>query len=301
MTRKILSLLFMTFLLITVLVSCSDKKEEEIDVTNINLDITQTALAPGDSLTLVATVAPLGAKGVSWFSSDNSVVTVKDGTITAVANGNAVIICASDNGIFAMCRVSVDSGLCKHTDVEWVVLTEPTCTKEGLKYSYCKNAACGMRLEDVAIEKAPHTPGEVTRQNEVASTCAAEGSYEEIAYCIVCGDLAYKETKTVAKLPHNFGEWKTVTESTCYVAGSQVQTCLECNHKNEEELPVREHFTTTVAAKEPTCTSEGWDVSYDCIPLSLSFDPRALDTASAAKFLRELCASLESFELLLIK
>ena len=48
-------------------------------------------------------------------------------------------------------------------------------------------------------------------------------------------------------------------------------------------------------------TVEGKDVSYDCIPLSLSFDPRALDTASAAKFLRELCASLESFELLLIK
>ena len=48
-------------------------------------------------------------------------------------------------------------------------------------------------------------------------------------------------------------------------------------------------------------TVGGTDVSYSCIPLALTFDPRALDTASAAKFLRELCASLENFELLLVK
>ncbi|MBE6665174.1 MAG: hypothetical protein E7603_02990 [Ruminococcaceae bacterium] len=45
----------------------------------------------------------------------------------------------------------------------------------------------------------------------------------------------------------------------------------------------------------------GKDISYSCIPLSLTFDPRALDTTSAAGFLRELCVSLENFELLLIK
>ena len=45
----------------------------------------------------------------------------------------------------------------------------------------------------------------------------------------------------------------------------------------------------------------GQDVSYPAIPLSLTFDPRAIDTTGAVKFLRELCASLENFELLLIK
>ena len=57
-----------------------------------------------------------------------------------------------------------------------------------------------------------------------------------------------------------------------------------------------------VCAMQRRIKSEGGkDVSYPCIPLSLTFDPRALDTTSAAKFLRELCASLENFELLLIK
>ena len=46
---------------------------------------------------------------------------------------------------------------------------------------------------------------------------------------------------------------------------------------------------------------DGKDVFYSCIPLSLTFDPRALDTTSAAKFLRDLCVSLENFELLLFK
>ena len=45
----------------------------------------------------------------------------------------------------------------------------------------------------------------------------------------------------------------------------------------------------------------GKDIFYSCIPLSLTFDPRALDTTSAAKFLRDLCVSLENFELLLLK
>ena len=45
----------------------------------------------------------------------------------------------------------------------------------------------------------------------------------------------------------------------------------------------------------------GKDIFYSCMPLSLTFDPRALDTTSAAKFLRDLCVSLENFELLLLK
>lgn len=40
---------------------------------------------------------------------------------------------------------------------------------------------------------------------------------------------------------------------------------------------------------------------YDCMALSLTFDHRAIDGAPAARFLAELCASLENFYLLLAK
>ena len=45
----------------------------------------------------------------------------------------------------------------------------------------------------------------------------------------------------------------------------------------------------------------GTAVFYPCIPLSLTFDHRALDGAPAARFLHELCTALENFELLLVK
>ncbi len=43
------------------------------------------------------------------------------------------------------------------------------------------------------------------------------------------------------------------------------------------------------------------DIVYPVIPLALTFDPRAMSTANAAKFLRDLCFALENFGLLLIK
>lgn len=45
----------------------------------------------------------------------------------------------------------------------------------------------------------------------------------------------------------------------------------------------------------------GQAVFYPCIPLSLTFDHRAIDGAPAARFLQELCHSLENFNLLLAK
>lgn len=45
----------------------------------------------------------------------------------------------------------------------------------------------------------------------------------------------------------------------------------------------------------------GQDVTYPAMGLSLTFDHRALDGAPAAKFLKELCAALENFDILLAK
>ena len=45
----------------------------------------------------------------------------------------------------------------------------------------------------------------------------------------------------------------------------------------------------------------GQDVSYPAMGLSLTIDHRVLDGADAARFLKELCAALENFDLLLAK
>ncbi len=56
-----------------------------------------------------------------------------------------------------------------------------------------------------------------------------------------------------------------------------------------------------LAMQERTCVIDGEAVSYPAIPMALTFDPRAMSTASAAKFLHDLVFALENFELLLIK
>ena len=41
--------------------------------------------------------------------------------------------------------------------------------------------------------------------------------------------------------------------------------------------------------------------AYSAMPLSLTYDHRAVDGAPASKFLKDLCASLENFSILLSK
>ncbi|MDE6017301.1 MAG: Ig-like domain-containing protein, partial [Muribaculaceae bacterium] len=81
-----------------------------IEVTGITLDVTEKTIVVGETLTIKATVTPenaTDAKNVVWTSSDESVATVKDGVVTAVAIGKATIT-AEAGGKTAKCVVTVD-------------------------------------------------------------------------------------------------------------------------------------------------------------------------------------------------
>ena len=68
-------------------------KAKVIAVTGITLDKATAEVTEGESLTLVATVAPDNAtdKTVVWSSSDETVATVKDGVVTTLKAGEATI------------------------------------------------------------------------------------------------------------------------------------------------------------------------------------------------------------------
>ena len=80
-------------------------------VESLSLSETSLTMTVGDSKTLTATVEPDTAtnKDVTWSSSADSVATVVDGTVTAVAAGSATItaISADDPDIKATCEVTV--------------------------------------------------------------------------------------------------------------------------------------------------------------------------------------------------
>ena len=87
-----------------------------------------------------------------------------------------------------------------HSFGEWTTVTEPTCTEEGLHERVC---ACGEKeSEDIAA--IGHTPSEAIKENEVAATCSAGGSYEEVVYCAACGEELSRKAVEVVSLGHDY-------------------------------------------------------------------------------------------------
>jgi len=78
-------------------------------VKSISLDHSEAVLRPMQTITLNAAIEPSDAydQSVTWSSSDTNIVTVKDGKLTALKLGRAVITAKSNNGKTASCTVIV--------------------------------------------------------------------------------------------------------------------------------------------------------------------------------------------------
>ena len=84
---------------------------EKVAVTGVALDTTAITLLPEDVYTLTATVNPEGATDdyITWSTSDETVVTVENGVVTAVAVGTATItVTTVEGGFTATCEVTVN-------------------------------------------------------------------------------------------------------------------------------------------------------------------------------------------------
>ena len=79
-----------------------------VSVTGIALDKTKAEMAEGETLKLTATISPDDAtdKTITWTSSNESVATVKSGTVTAVKEGKAIIT-AKAGEMTASCEITV--------------------------------------------------------------------------------------------------------------------------------------------------------------------------------------------------
>lgn len=130
--------LFYTVMLLLCLsiVGCQ-KEGEDVKVSSISLNMTSVSLTAGSSATLVATVSPSNAtnKKVVWMSSNASVASVNNGTVTAIAEGEATItVISEDSGASATCKLTV--------------------TKSGSDVPVPPSPAASARLTRVVIEYA---------------------------------------------------------------------------------------------------------------------------------------------------
>lgn len=88
-----------------------NEQVKTVAVTGVTVDPTEVKLVEGETATLTATVAPENAtdKSISWSSSDDKVVTVADGVVTAVAPGEATVTVKTKDGEkTATCKVTVE-------------------------------------------------------------------------------------------------------------------------------------------------------------------------------------------------
>lgn len=86
---------------------------KNVAVTGVTLDNSTLSIAVGKTATLNATVTPSNAtnKNLSWKSSRESVATVANGVVTAVAEGEATITVTTEDGNHtAICVVTVTAG-----------------------------------------------------------------------------------------------------------------------------------------------------------------------------------------------
>ena len=120
--KKLFNLLFAfsaVMLAASLAVSCGPQEDPEIAVASVSLSQSAVTLEVGGTSNLTATVQPSNAtnKVVSWSTSNQSVATVNNGTVTAVAEGTATIT-ATAGGESATCSVTVNKKVVAVTSIE---------------------------------------------------------------------------------------------------------------------------------------------------------------------------------------
>ncbi len=191
------------------------------------------------------------SQNVKWTSTNNKIVSVDNGKITAKKNGEANIQ-ATANGITSVCHVIVSS--CSHTFDDGVITKEATCTEKGIRCYTC--SVCNASYEkEIALKAHEYDEGIVTKE----ATCTEKG--EMIYSCISCGKV---RKKALTMIPHVYDE-EVTEEATCERAGKRKYTCKNCNNSYERTIPMIEHEMGEVETlRAATCSVTG-DGKVTCV------------------------------------
>ncbi|MCD7828785.1 MAG: amidase domain-containing protein [Clostridiales bacterium] len=130
---------------------------------------------------------------------------------------------------------------------EWEVVTEPTCTEEGLMIAPCSRC-------DYSEEETIDPLGHSFAEEVIESTCVEGGL--TVHTCTVCG-YSYTDGET-GELGHDMGEWYTVKEATCTSAGEIRRDCSRCGYYEIDYTDITDHDYSSVTI-DPTCTEQGYD------------------------------------------
>lgn len=120
------------------------------------------------------------------------------------------------------------------------VTKQPACEAAGETTYSC---ACGDSYTE-SIAATGHTEGEAVRENEIAATCGAAGSYDNVVYCAACGE---ELSRTAVTLPatgeHDYATETERMDATCTDDGYYILLC-SCGAVDEVTIDALGHSYT---------------------------------------------------------
>lgn len=134
---------------------------DKFAVTGVKLNESEKSLQVGDSFTLTATVLPEDArdKTVTWSSDKESVATVRDGVVTAVSPGTAIIKVTAGAGAFsATCSVTVEERIIEITEISYPEDNQTINLKMGESYTIKVKVAPDNANEILKVSPAINCP-----------------------------------------------------------------------------------------------------------------------------------------------
>lgn len=167
-----------------------------------------------------------------------------------------------------------------HTHVfgDWRVISEATCTKNGLRERVCE---CGEKETEV-LNATGHSFGEWKTSREV--TCTEDGLKERTCHC------GEKETQVIKATGHNFGEWTQVKKVTCTEDGEDERVC-SCGEKETRAIKAEGHKKATDKAVAASCAAAGKTEGSHCSVCGEVFTVQQVIPALEHKWQEATCAS----------
>ncbi len=146
-----------------------------------------------------------------------------------------------------------------HTYGNWYTTKSPTCTEKGEEEHKC--SVC-QHTETRTTASLGHTESAAVVENKINATCTAEGKYDSVVYCLVCGHELSRKTNKIEKLDHSYVS--TITPPTCTEQGYTTHTCKCGNSYVDTYTEATGHtYGEWYTTKEPTESAQG-EKRRDC-------------------------------------
>lgn len=232
--------------------------------TDVIVDTSEGELPTGGYFTADVDFALLDVSGIKAGDKVTVKLKIKEG---AASGTYPIQLIASDfvnmsekTVTVELAEVKIVVGCTSHIWDDGEITTPATCKAEGVKTYTCTNHGCEATKTEPVAKLTTHTPAAAVRENEVAATCQAAGSYDEVVYCSVCKTEISRTAKTIDQLTTHTD---ANSDDICDVCGASLKqavthTVTVVNGTGSGEYAVGSTVSIHAASSEANQVFSGW-------------------------------------------